>query len=262
MILLTSRREPRISICRIDTLVRLSSRFSTCLRPTHTVTSTCGALLLALLGTQLASGQLGPGLSSNFEDGPNQGWTPNTFKVNGLNVAGGPAGSTRFLEVSPGPPHLSVFNGEHFSGPTLAIGSIEPALTAISVDLMRPNGQTDVEMRLVLVDPSTGDCWTSTSSQVVPGDGTWNNYTFSSLEADLTHVGGAATYADLTGSLSRMMFRFDPGAPSSTGSGGTGTFGLDNVTVIPEPGTWVLIGTGLFCAAFFRRRSSRRRSSR
>ena len=118
-------------IRRVDTVVRQASRISTCLLQKLTVTCIFGAFYLVLLATQSASGMLVPGLHSNFESGTLEGWSANTFKSNAVNMAGGPAGSTRFLEVSPAP-HLAVFTGEHFSGPTPPIGSIDPTVTAIS----------------------------------------------------------------------------------------------------------------------------------
>ena len=197
--------------------------------------------LLVLLLAHTSSADLVLGPISDFEDGTLQGWDPPAG--NTANVAGGPAGSTRFLEVSPAIGNrLAVFNAN-------INGNIDPAVSAINVDMMRPSGQTDLEMRLVLFGPGTDNRWTSTDAQVIPGDGAWYNMTFSILESDLTQVLGDSTFAELTTSLNRLMFRWDPGDPDASGTaGGTGMFGIDNVAAVPEAGAFLsVLLCGLAC---------------
>ena len=68
------------------------------------------------------------------------------------------------------------------------------------------------------------------------------------------------TYAQLTSNFARLMFRWDEGAPSSTGtSGATGSIGFDNIVAVPEPGTGALTALGLGLLALARGRSPRRR---
>jgi hypothetical protein len=180
------------------------------------------------------------GTISDFDDGTLQGWV--TKSNNTSNVDG-------YLEVSQGNGfYLSVFNAT-------VNGVIDPAVTAIEVDLLRPAGSTDLEIRLVLIGPSKIERWTSTASAPVTGDGNWIRYRFSILEADLTQVGGTASFADLTADLGRLMFRYDPGTPSGGGTfGPSGTFGIDDVVAVPEPNTALLLLAGLGSLAVRRTR--------
>lgn len=197
-------------------------------------------LVLALTFSAPAAKALSLGLISDFDDGTLQGWQ--TPSDNTSNVGG-------YLEVSRGSGlHLSVFNAT-------VNGVIDPAVTAIEVDLLRPAGSTDLEIRLVLIGPSTTDRWTSTASAFVTGDGNWIRHRFSILEADLTQVGGTRSFADLTANLDRLMFRYDPGTPSGGGTfGPSGTFGIDNVFAVPEPNTALLLLAGLGSLAVRRTR--------
>ena len=199
-------------------------------------------LVLALTFSAPTAKALSLGPISDFDDGTLQGWvTPNDNTTN----AGG------YLEVSRGAGgHLAVFNET-----ATVNGAIDPAVTAIEVDLLRPDGSSDLEIRLVLMGPSTIDRWTSTASASVTGDGTWNRYRFSILEADLTQVQGTGSFADLTANLNRLMFRYDPGTPSAGGTfGPSGTFGMDNVIAIPEATTGLLLLAGLGSLAVRRTR--------
>jgi hypothetical protein len=197
-------------------------------------------LVLVLTFSAPTAKALSLGPISDFDDGTLQGWV--TPSDNTTNVGG-------YLEVSGGlGGNLSVFNAT-------VNGVIDPAVTAIEIDLLRPAGSTDLEIRLVLMGPSTSDRWTSTASASVTGDGTWNRYRFSILEADLTQVQGAGSFADLTANLNRLMFRHDPGTPSAGGTfGPSGTFGIDNVIAIPEPNTALLLLAGLGSLAVRRMR--------
>ena len=202
--------------------------------------------MLGLLSTQDASADLMLGLLNDFEDGTLQGWDPP--KNNTANVAGGPSGSTRFLEVSPAP-RMAAFS-------TAFAGTIDPSVTDIFIDMMRPSGQSDLEMRMVLFGPGADDRWTSTDAVVVPGDGAWATYSFSVREADLTRVLGSSTYADLTSNFAILMFRWDQGTPSAGGSVGvSGTIGYDNITAVPQAGTGALVAMGLGLVGLLRRHS-------
>ena len=117
----------------------------------------CTALAATLLAAQPAAA-LSVGLISDFEDGTLQGWEPP--RGNTENVPGGPAGSTRFLEVAVAV-RIAAFNS--------GVGAtIDPGVTDILIDMQRPAGQSDLEMRMALFGPGTGNRWTSTNAQVVP----------------------------------------------------------------------------------------------
>jgi len=206
-------------------------------------------LIFVLLICQPASAGLIVGVLDDFEDGSLGGWNPP--KANTTTVPGGPVGSTRALEIRSGG-RLAAFD----AGPDIA-GSIDPAVLAIEVDMFRDVGADALEIRLVLFGPGTGNRWTSTQSQILPGDGSWHTYTFSILESELTQVAGGGSYADLANNLNRIMFRHDSGGPSIEGTPvglNVDPFYIDNVTAVPEPGTFSLLGLGLGMAAVQRRR--------
>ena len=128
--------------------------------------------------------------------------------------------------------------------------------------MLRPAGLGPLEIRLVLFGPGGGNRWTSTTSQVLPGDGVWRSYTFGILQGDLTRVLAAGSYADLTTNLNRIMFRHDSGGPSPGGTPvapNIGVFGIDNVsaitTAVPEPATLTLMGLGFAGIGYRRHRS-------
>ena len=213
-------------------------------------TSLLVALAAALVAAQPAAA-LSLGLISDFEDGSLDGWAPP--RGNTTNLAGGPAGSTRFLQVlTSSSTRIAAFNAG-------VAGTIDADVTSILIDMQRPDGQSDLPMRMVLFGPGTNNRWTSTDAQLVPGDGVWRTYSFSVLEADLTRTAGSGSYADLTNNFGRLMFRYDAGAPSAQGTlGGTGTIGWDNITAVPEPGTGGLLALGLGLAGWLRRGPPRR----
>ncbi len=193
-------------------------------------------LLFSLITPLLTQGAINLGVLSDFEDGTVQGWSGNGSSPVSNIATGGPAGTgDNFLQFD-GAVRFATKN-------TSISGVLDSAVTAFTVDMMRPAGNPSLEMRLVLFGPSTGDRWTSTNEVVVPNDGVWRNYEFSVLETDLTRVLGSNTYANLVASVNRIMFRYDPDPANSTGVAAAGNMGIDNVTAIPEPGQIVLIAS-------------------
>ncbi len=182
----------------------------------------------------VATADVSPGLLSDFESGTNEGWGGGALPTHV--PTGGPLGANDgFLQIGGGN-NLATFN-------TGLSGNLDSSIGAIEVDLRRPAGESDLEMRLVLFGPGSGSFasqWTSTDFLVVPGDGAWNTYSFSVREADLTKVvGGPVAYSELLTDLDRIMFRYDPGEPNSRGLQAAGTLGLDNITAVaPVPGDY------------------------
>ena len=210
------------------------------------------AVLLLSVFVGSTNGALMLGLLDDFEDGTLGGWAPPAG--NTQNVPGGPVGSTRYLEIAPAQ-RLGAFDAG-------VNGVIDPAVTAIEVDMFRPVGLSALEIRLTLMGPGPGNRWTSTTAQPLPGDGIWRTYTFGILESDLTQVLGGSSYAALTNSLNRIHLRHDTGGPSAGGtpvSPDIGVFGIDNVNAIPEPASIALLGLG---GVMLMRRRSAPRSSR
>ncbi len=207
--------------------------------------------LITIFSLPLLKADLIVGLLNDFEDGTQQNWTPP--KNNTTNTAGGPTGSTRFLSISPAP-RISAFTAAF-------AGTISSDVNNISVDMMRPSGEGVLEIRMALTGQTNSDRWTSTVANTVVDDGVWRNYVFSILESDLTRVLGTDTYSNLTSNLSRFLFRFDSGTPDSQGENGTGTLGIDNVTVnavaVPEPSHYALIFALVIAVKLAIRKSSK-----
>ena len=47
-------------------------------------------------------------------------------------------------------------------------GILDPAARSFQVDLLRPSGQSDLPIRLVMFGPGTTNRWTSTTAAIVP----------------------------------------------------------------------------------------------
>ncbi len=205
-----------------------------------------------LFACQSAGAAITVRLLDDFEDGTLGGWDPPI--ANTSNVAGGPAGSTRALEIRSGNKLAAFDAGSDITGP------IDPAVSAIKVDMFRPFGSSPLEIRLVLFGPGPSNRWTSTQSQILPGNGLWDTYIFSTLENDLTRVAGGGSYADLVGNLNRIMFRHDVGGPSAGGTPvglGADPFFIDNVAAVPIPASIWLFASGIAALVLkFRRRNA------
>jgi len=146
-------------------------------------------------------------------------------------ATGGPAGAgDAFIRV-PNSSNLATFNSEPaWTGNLAAIGAAQ-----VNVDLMSPATSQPLQIRFVLFGPgSTNIRWTSTLAQAVPNDGVWRSYVFSLAEGDLTRVLGLSTYAAMMADVFRVMFRHDPGSPSSEGEPVTGTLNLDNIELAAD----------------------------
>lgn len=212
-----------------------------------------GTSLLAIFAmASVGRADLVLGVISNFQDGTVQGWTGGTVDIL---ADSGPEGIGDFAaELSNGgiANNFAMFN-------TGVAGAIDPPVAAIAADFLRPQGDGSAEMRLVLFD-SGGTRWTSTSAITAVDDGTWHHFTFSILEANLTRVVGGGTYANLTDNLDRIMFRYDPDAPSGGGNSLNGTVLFDNITAVPEPSSCLVLAGALLGGMFFRRRKSVDRS--
>lgn len=207
------------------------------------------ALVLALSAGP-ADADLLPGLLSDFEDGTLQGWDPNRSNTTNVASGGVPGLGDHVLEIA-------VSSATRISAHNTAVaGTIDPDVLSVEVDMMRPSGQTALEVRMVLMGPSTNDRWTSTVAAAVPGNGLWDTYSFSILEADLTQVLGGTTYDALAGGLNRLMFRHDAGTPSAQGTAGAaGELLIDNVFVVPEPAALALAAAAMVVLALVRARA-------
>lgn len=186
------------------------------------------------------------GMTDTFQDGSTEGWSSGAANPNPPFVvtSGGPAGAgDMFLQLiatgSPGAGgKLVAFSGVQWAGDYLASG-----VTAIAMDLNN-RGATDLSLRLWVAAP---DVMSQQPVLLKAGSG-WTHVLFQLTPDALT---GAAALALSNVSQLRLFHGTDaffPGQNIAT------QLGMDNVSAVPEPQTWALLGAGLALIAGLRMR--------
>lgn len=184
------------------------------------------------LGTAAHAAAISLGTTDDFTDASTMGWVGGTTITNN---AGGPGGAAdRYLRVDTvntagSGSKVATHNGEpRWLGNYLGAG-----VNALRCE-MRNEGSTALEMRVVLF--GLGTRYTSVTSVNLPVGGAWQTVTFPIGQSSLTQVLGNVAYNDMIINVTGIMFRHDPGTPSSGGASADGTVGLDNIRAIPAPG--------------------------
>ena len=197
-----------------------------------------GGVLLCLAATARANPVLGQ--VNDFESGNAQGWTNGpgaTDPVN--NSTGGPAGANdNFLRVSArggggaGSRLISYNRAAQWTGNYVAAG-----VTGISMDV-KNLGTTPLIMRIALQEQSTGVRFFSRNGQSLPADNAWHHMTFNLTATDLN------SGTNLTRALGRVFEIRVLHSPSAQFQGAaiSSSFGIDNVTAVPEPGLGAVLG--------------------
>ncbi len=225
------------------------------------------ALALALLALALApdpaAAQVTAGQVDTFEDGTTNGWTVGLGPGGGgspvppVNVpTGGPGGDgDAFMRLTaiggdgPGS-RLSALNiGNQWAGDYLAAGVTHIRMDAINL------GSTEIFLRIMVADPIPGPpvnvAFSFTPIVLPPGSG-WLSIAFPLFGPD----GLVAVEGTLEGALANatelrifhnVEFAFTP-------SPVVATLGVDNITaaVVPEPGTFLLLCSGLLVLVLLR----------
>ena len=162
---------------------------------------------------------------------------------------GGPGGAgDAYLQININNFHLATHNSNQWTGNYNSAG-----VNAISMDLNHSAGAGPVSLRLVVYGP--GGAFTSTVPTPVTSG--WNSYVFSLLPADMVFLtgsgsswpgGGTGVLSDTLANVSKLQIRNDPSVtPTPIGQHPqhiTATLGIDNITAVPEPITFVLLGLG------------------
>ena len=219
-------------------------------------------VLFLLLPTPAAALPLGV---DDFEDLTTQGWhvgDPAHPAPPAVVASGGPAGvGDAYLQLTavggtgPGS-RLSVLNLSQWTGDFTDVGAI--AMDANNF------GPSDVVLRLLFVNfpdtpgPPTDVAWTVAPVQVAADTG-WTSVLFNLSPANLF-----APFGSVVGALSdvdelRIFHSVAPafGGPSVGAEPVVATVGIDNIQVVPEPSTLVLLLSGLGIAARRARRRAR-----
>jgi hypothetical protein len=232
----------------------------------HAPATLLATLLLAAgpAGAQPAVGQV-----DTFEDGTTQGWTVGADLEEGSPFApaivpgDGPGGANdNYLRLrsrggtGPGS-RLTAFNVSQWTGDYLAAG-----ITGVSMDV-RNFGPSDLTLRLLLLGPfgPTGPehIAVTTTGVALPAGGQWTSVFFPlTLPGSLNMLRGTA--AGALSDLVELRLFHNP-LPVFGGPGGNSspavqtTVGVDNIramgasTVVPEPSTVALLGTGILALA-------------
>ncbi|MBT9500254.1 MAG: PQQ-dependent sugar dehydrogenase [Burkholderiaceae bacterium] len=186
------------------------------------------------------------GMTDTFQDGSTEGWSSGAANPNPpfVAVSGGPGGAgDMFLQLAatgnPGAGgKLVAFSGAQWAGDYLAGG-----VTAIAMDLNNM-GATDLSLRLWVAAP---DVMSEQPVLLKAGSG-WTHVLFQLTPDALT---GAAALALSNVSQLRLFHSTDalfPGQNIAT------QLGVDNISAVPEPQTWALLGAGLALIAGLRMR--------
>jgi hypothetical protein len=217
-------------------------------------------LSTGLVGSHEA-GAVSLGQVDTFEDATTQGWVVNLLGTGShpappANVpSDGPAGAddNYLLLTSVGGAEvagnrLTVINATQWAGDYSAAG-----VTGIAMDL-RNLGSTDLFLRLLLEDPTTGpptNSAVSTDAIFLPAGGAWTHVLFEVTAADLTAVLGSVGAALADATLLRIFHNPTAGFP---GPSIVASLGVDNVRAVPEPGVAFLLAIGLGALSQRRRR--------
>ena len=186
-------------------------------------------------------------------DNPVSGWIIGAGPILGSSTdvpivpSGGPAGAGdpyMLIESSGGSGPGSRLTAQNFGiwqGDYTAAG-----IGAISMDV-RNFGPEDVYLRLLLLDfvggvPTNGAF--STTDVHVQAGGNWQTITLPvSIGAVTNLLGSTATALSNVDEL-RIFHNPNPFFIPGQNPAVTATLGVDNITAVPEPGTWVLLAGG------------------
>jgi len=214
-------------------------------------------LSLAQLAFGVTIGQL-----DTFQDGTTDGWFAGGLGMGAMPpippqviANGGPLGQgDEYLQVTalggngPGS-KIAVINTAQWAGNYLASG-----ISGIDMDL-KNLGDTDLTIRLLFEDPMMGppiDEAVTTSGIFLPVGGGWTNAFFPISPASLTVLSGDATTLLGNTTLIRIIDSPTPADAVSI----VGALGVDNISAVPEPSTWLMVAGSLACLAVARRRVS------
>lgn len=165
------------------------------------------------------------GQSDDFQDGTLQNWSGGAFPTN-IPTDGPKGAGDHYLQIHStlaGGNHLAVRNDVQWGGDYQTAG-----VTVVEAYL-RNEGPTELDIRVVLFG-SGGSRFTSVVARVLPADNTWHHVAFPLRSSDLVRVSGTETYSQVIQDCNQLMFRHDPGDPSSNGIAVDGTLGIDDVT--------------------------------
>jgi hypothetical protein len=211
--------------------------------------SCCLGMLLLLAGMPALA--ISVGQVDTFSAGTLQGWAGGSSPTNV--ATGGPAGADdRYLRITSTSGNLGTDNASQWAGNYLGVG-----VTSLRFEVQN-QGASPLALRITVFGPNLLTAFTSVNEVVLAPGSDWVSAEFDLSESALVRTRGSATFTATLADVSRLLLRHDPDPLSSPGVQNpvTGTLGIDNVTAVPEPGTGVLVITGLAALAASRRERS------
>lgn len=200
-------------------------------------------LALAGLTAGQATAAVSVGTQDTFNDGTTNGWSAGA--ASGFQPAnvpgGGPAGA--------GDPYLKLV-ASGIGGPGGKLVGIAPdqwfgdyiaaGVTGIEMDVINL-GATNVNLRLYFA--GTSGSGSSVDGVTVASGSGWTRVAFSTLPGAITTAVGVPAL-DVLSNVSELRL-FHSAAASFPGPNIAAQIGIDNVTAVPEPGTWATLALGL-----------------
>jgi hypothetical protein len=215
----------------------------------------CLGMLVLLAGSP--AGAISVGQVDTFPAGQLSGWGGGAEPT--IVATGGPGGDgDAYLQIRAAGGNLGTDNAAQWTGDYLSAG-----VTSLRFEVQN-EGANPVALRITVFGPNLLTAFTSVDEFVLaPGSG-WVTAEFALTEGALLRTRGTAddTLAETLADVDRLLLRHDPDplSPPQQQNPVTATLGIDNITAVPEPGTALLVATGLAARAKRRRPRARRGS--
>ena len=210
--------------------------------------SSCCCLGLLTLLAGAPAGAISVGQVDTFSTGTLLSWVGGSAPTNV--ATGGPGGvGDRYLQIRASGGNLGTDNSAQWAGDYLSAG-----VTSLRFELQN-QGANPVALRVTVLGTGALTAYTSVDEFVLaPGSG-WVSAEFALTDAALVRTRGADSLAQTLAGVSKLLLRHDPDPLSPPGEQNpvTATLGIDNITAVPEPGTALLVATGLAAIAVRRR---------
>lgn len=208
----------------------------------------CLGMLPLLAGSP--AGAISAGQVDTFQAGTLQGWAGGAAPTNV--ATGGPGGADdRYLQIRAVGGNLGSDNSAQWAGDYLSAG-----VTSLRFELQN-QGANPVALRITVFGTNLLTAFTSLDEVVLaPGSG-WVSAEFALTESALVRTRGTVddTLAETLADVARLLLRHDPDplSPPQEQNPVTAMLGIDNITAVPEPGSGLLVATGLAAIAARRR---------